>query len=303
LNEELTTVMKRMMVEPGTKVRPASMETSWDDTEDLKLNGQALKKENSKGILEESVKKLNSAQELLWAGDSYSLLIILQGMDASGKDGIIEHVMSGINPQFCHVTCFKAPSSEELDHDFIWRCYKALPERGRIGIFNRSYYEEVLVVKVHPEWLDKQKLPPGEKGDAFWNARYRSINEIEHHLVQNGARVLKFFMNISKQEQKQQLMERIDTPEKRWKFNPADVDERASWEDYMKAYADMLQNTSTAHAPWYVVPADQKWLARALVAAVIAETIGSLDLRYPEMNDTQRKKMEESRVKLLAEND
>jgi polyphosphate kinase 2 (PPK2 family) len=159
------------------------------------------------------------------------------------------------------------------------------------------------VVKVHPQWLDKQRLPPGEKDDAFWNSRYRSINEIEHHLVQNGTEVLKFFMNISKQEQKRQLMERIDTPEKQWKFNPADVDERARWDDYMKAYADMLQSTSTVHAPWYVVPADQKWLARALVAAVIAETIGSLDLRYPEMNDTQRKKMDESKVKLLAEND
>jgi PPK2 family polyphosphate:nucleotide phosphotransferase len=303
LDEELTKVMKRLMVGPGTKVRPASMETSWDDADDLELNGQALKKENSKGILEESVKRLNSAQGLLWAGDSYSLLIILQGMDASGKDGIIEHVMSGINPQFCHVTSFKAPSSEELDHDFIWRCYKALPERGRIGIFNRSYYEEVLVVKVHPQWLDKQRLPPGEKDDAFWNSRYRSINEIEQHLVHNGTKVLKFFMNISKQEQRQQLMERIDTPEKQWKFNPADVDERASWDEYMKAYADMLQNTSTVHAPWYVVPADQKWLARALVAAVIAETIGSLDLRYPEMNDAQRKKMEESKVKLLTEKD
>jgi PPK2 family polyphosphate:nucleotide phosphotransferase len=294
-------VLDRVRLPAGTKVRLSEYPTSWKKGEDLKLNGMMLTKENADDIQRQSREELEKAQELLWAGDSYSILIILQGMDAAGKDGIIEHVMSGVNPQGCEVTGFKAPSEKELDHDFLWRCYAAFPERGRIGIFNRSYYEEVLVVRVHPELLEKQRLPGKDKGKELWKERFESINDMERHLRRNGSAVVKFFLHESKQEQKTRFMDRLDDPDKHWKFNPADVKERAFWDDYMMAYEEMLSVTSTEHAPWYIIPADQKWLARSLVAFIIARTIRSLDMKYPEPTEEGKKALAEARAKLLEE--
>jgi PPK2 family polyphosphate:nucleotide phosphotransferase len=219
-------------------------------------------------------------------------------MDAAGKDGTIKHVMSGVNPQGCQVFSFKKPSSEELSHDFLWRCVRCLPERGRIGIFNRSYYEEVLVVKVHPELLDQQRLPPGKRGKSFWEARYEAINAFEQHLAHEGTVILKFFLNVSKKEQKRRFLERLDRPEKNWKFSASDMAERAYWSDYHDAYEDALGATSTEWAPWYVVPADHKWVTRTVVADVLTSAIKGLDLRYPEVTDEQRRALAEARRKL-----
>ncbi len=238
---------------------------------------------------------------MLYADDRYSVLIILQAMDAAGKDGTIKHVMSGLNPQGCQVFSFKQPSSEELDHNFLWRHMRCLPERGRIGIFNRSYYEDVLVVKVHPEILDKQRLPTGKRGKSFWDARYEDINAFERHLTRNGTVILKFFLNISRDEQKHRFLERLDKPEKNWKFNASDVAERTFWHDYMTAYEDALSATSTDWAPWYVVPADHKWITRAVVADIMTSTIRGMDLRYPVMSETQRKELAEARRALERE--
>ena len=216
------------------------------------------------------------------------MLAIFQGMDAAGKDGCIKHVMSGVNPQGVQVYSFKQPSPEELDHTFLWRCQKVMPERGRIGIFNRSYYEEVLVVRVHPELLDYQKLPPGPRDQSFWDARFEDINAQELHLVRNGTIVLKFFLNLSKDEQKQRFMDRLDEPDKNWKFSAGDVKERGYWDQYMAAFEDMLTHTSTEYAPWYAIPADDKWAARALVADIIVNAIESLGLEYPKVSDEER---------------
>jgi PPK2 family polyphosphate:nucleotide phosphotransferase len=221
-------------------------------------------------------------------------------MDAAGKDGTIKHVMSGVNPQGCQVFSFKKPSSEELDHNFLWRYMRCLPERGRIGIFNRSYYEDVLVVKVHPELLGRQ-LPREKVGKKFWEERYEDINAFERHLVRNGTLVLKFFLNVSKDEQKNRFLERLDRPEKNWKFSPSDLAERGHWDDYMAAYEDALSATSTEWAPWYVIPADYKWITRAVVADVITTAIRSLDLAYPQVTPEQKKLLAEARKKLDAE--
>jgi PPK2 family polyphosphate:nucleotide phosphotransferase len=231
----------------------------------------------------------------------YAVLVVFQAMDAAGKDGMIKHVMSGVNPQGCQVFAFKAPSAEELDHDFLWRCVKALPERGRIGIFNRSYYEEVLVVRVHPEILARQKLPPGKRGKGFWEDRYESINDLERHLVRNGTVILKFFLHVSKDEQRRRFLDRIEDPEKHWKFSAGDVAERDHWDDYMEAYEDAIRATSTAWAPWYVIPADHKWVARALVADVLATTIRDLGLEHPAPTTEQKRALAEARRRLLAE--
>lgn len=252
-------------------------------------------------MLDKSREKLESAQELLWAESSHSLLIIIQGMDAAGKDGVIEHVMSGVNPQGCEVTDFKVPSEKELAHDFMWRCYCALPEKGKIGIFNRSYYEEVLVVKVHPELLDKEKLPKMDDPKELWKGRYESINDIERHLVKNGTVVLKFFLNESLKEQKERFLARLDDPNKQWKFNPADVVEREHWESYMKAYEDMLSATSTEESPWYVIPADQKWLTRTLVSYIITQKIESLNIQQPRPSEEMMKALDEAKKKLSGE--
>ncbi len=222
-------------------------------------------------------------------------------MDTSGKDGTIRHVMAGVNPQGCRVTSFKVPTSEETDHNFLWRYYRALPARGEIGIFNRSYYEDVLVVKVHPEILDRQQLPPGKRGNKFWNARYDDINAFERHLVQNGTFILKFFLHISKEEQKKRLIERLLDKEKYWKFSLSDLAERQFWDEYLNVYERMLSKTSTETAPWYIIPADYKWIARSVIADIISTKIRSLDLHYPEVSAESLKQLEEARQKLAGE--
>jgi PPK2 family polyphosphate:nucleotide phosphotransferase len=288
-------------IEPGSKVRMKDHDTGWAQTKELKEFGKAAMKERSKEILQESLATLAEAQNVLYADDRYSVLIVLQAMDAAGKDGTIKHVMSGINPQGCQVFSFKKPSAEELDHNFLWRYMLCLPERGRIGLFNRSYYEDVLVVKVHPELLEGQKLPPGKRGKSFWQARYEDINAFERHLVRNGTVILKFFLNVSKEEQKRRFLERLERPEKNWKFSAADLAERGYWDQYMEAYEDAISATSTEEAPWHIVPADYKWGTRAIVADIITTTLTGLDLKYPAVMEAQRQALAEAKKKLLAE--
>ena len=240
-------------------------------------------------------------QDRLYAQDRWAVLLVFQAMDAAGKDGTIEHVMSGVNPQGCQVYSFKAPSAEELDHDYLWRCMKCLPERGRIGIFNRSYYEEVLVVKVHPEYLSSQKLPPELVGRNLWDNRYQDIRAFERYLARNGVLIRKFFLHVSRDEQKRRFLERIDEPEKNWKFSAGDVKERAHWREYMAAYQQVIRETATPQAPWYVVPADNKWFTRTVVAAAIVDALASLDLRYPEVDSARLGELAAAKKALLAE--
>ena len=247
------------------------------------------------------IEQLAALQHLLYAQDRWSLLLIFQAMDAAGKDSVIKHVMSGVNPQGCQVASFKAPSSEELDHDFLWRCMKHLPERGRIGIFNRSYYEEVLVVRVHPELLEKQKLPAALVGRHIWSERYEDIRNFERYLSRNGALIRKFFLHLGRGEQKRRFLERLDEPEKNWKFSTADVHERGYWKDYMEAYEEMIRETATEHAPWYVVPANNKWFTRIVVAAAIIEALASLDLQYPKVDQRRRQELAAARKLLMSE--
>jgi len=263
--------------------------------------GLTRRKKEAAEILEANRKRLSELQNVLYAQDSYALLVIFQAMDAAGKDGTIKHVMSGVNPQGCEVYSFKAPSAEELDHDYLWRCMKRLPERGRIGIFNRSYYEEVLVVRVHPGILDKQKLPPSVIGKGIWKQRFREINNFESYLVDNGIIVLKFFLHVSKEEQRKRFLQRIETPEKNWKFSRRDIQERDYWDDYTKAYEDMLSNTSTEHAPWYIVPADNKWFTRTMVGEIIIQRLEQLDLAYPEPGPEHYEQLAEAKIRLEAE--
>ncbi len=289
---------------PGKKIELKVYDSSWipkwaQKQEDKE--GKKAVKEKALAILEENRQKLVEMQELLWASDTYSMLIILQGMDAAGKDGVISHVMSGVNPQGCQVTGFKTPSEEELDHDFLWRYTKALPERGRIGIFNRSYYEDVLIVKVRPEILAKQKLPPGSTGKDFWNKRYEDINLFERHMVRSGTVILKFFLNVSKNRQKQRLLKRLEEPDKNWKFSLTDLSERSKWKDYMEAYEDMLNETSTDWAPWYVIPADKKWVAHASISEIIVSQIENLNLKHPILNEEQLKDLEKAKSELEEE--
>jgi PPK2 family polyphosphate:nucleotide phosphotransferase len=237
-------------------------------------------------------------QDMLYAQDRWSVLLVFQAMDAAGKDGAIKHVMSGINPQGCQVTSFKAPTSEELDHDYLWRCARNLPERGRIGIFNRSYYEEVLVVKVHPEFLEGQKLPPSLVGKDVWDDRYQDIRSFERYLTRQGTVIVKFFLHVSRDEQKKRFLERIEQPEKNWKFSAADVGERGHWDAYMNAYQKMIRETASKEAPWYVVPADNKWFTRLVVAAAVVEALDSLDIHYPEVTKGQRKQLAAARAEL-----
>ena len=252
-------MIEMFRVRPQRKFRLKDHDPGWDDIQDIKGLRKEDAKDKAQSFLQRNLQELAEAQELLWASDTYSILVVLQAMDAAGKDGIIEHVMSGMNPQGCQVYSFKRPSDEELDHNFLWRCMKALPERGRIGIFNRSYYEEVLVVKVHPEFLERQKLPPDSRGKSFWKDRYEDINTFERHLTRNGTAIVKFFLHISKKEQRERFLARLEDPRKHWKFSLADLAERKHWDEYMKAYEEMLGATSTDHAPWYVLPADDKW--------------------------------------------
>ncbi len=288
-------------VKPDSKVRLKDYETGWAQNDDFKAAGKKEVKERANEILQKSSEDLAESQELLYADDRYALLIVFQAMDGAGKDGTIKHVMSGVNPQGCQVFSFKKPSAEELDHNFLWRYMKSLPERGRIGIFNRSYYEDVLVVRVHEDVLEQQKLPDGKRGKAFWEARYDDINAFERHLVRNGTLVLKFFLHVSKKEQKRRFMDRLERPEKNWKFSLADMKERGYWDDYVDAYEKAISATSTKWAPWYIVPADDKWAMRALVADIVSTTLQDLDLKFPEMNDEQRKLLDEARKALEAE--
>ena len=255
---------------------------------DPDFTGKWVKKEEAKEALTEGIQILAEMQDKLWAQDQYALLIILQALDAAGKDSTIKHVMSGVNPQGVDVHSFKVPSGEELDHDYLWRNFKALPARGRIGIFNRSYYEEVLAVRVHPEFLAGQKLPPSLKDKNIWNRRFEEINNFEKYLVDNGIIVVKLFLYVSKEIQKERFLERTLEPEKNWKFSAADMKERAFWDDYMAAYEDMFNHTSTEWAPWYIVPADHKWFTRLAVAAVLYNTMKSLNLAYPTVSEEQK---------------
>ena len=256
-------------------------------------------KPRAKEALANGIQALADLQDKLYAQDRWAVLLIFQAMDAAGKDGTIKHVMSGINPQGCQVYSFKAPSPEELDHDFLWRCMRCVPERGRIGIFNRSYYEETLAVRVHPEFLEKQHLPPRLVTKDIWKDRFRDIRNFERYLTNNGVIVRKFFLHVSKKEQKRRFLERLDTPEKNWKFSTQDIKEREFWGDYMKAYEDTIRHTATTDAPWYVVPADNKWFTRVVVAAAVVDTLASLDLRYPKIDDEKRKDLAAAKRTLM----
>jgi PPK2 family polyphosphate:nucleotide phosphotransferase len=258
-------------------------------------------KEHAKEVLEDGIVRLAELQEKLYAQDHWAILLILQAMDAAGKDSTIKHVMSGVNPQGCQVNSFKAPSTEELDHDFLWRTSRVLPERGKIGIFNRSYYEEVLAVRVHPELLARQKIPPQLVSKKIWGKRFEDINAFEHYLSRNGIVVLKFFLNLSRKEQKKRFVERLDDPRKNWKFSMDDVREREHWGEYMSAYEDMIRNTSTKHAPWYVVPADHKWFTRVVVAEATIEAMESLDLSFAKVDAKKRKALKDARAALENE--
>ncbi len=294
-------IIDRFRVKPEKRFRLKDHETGWAQTPEFEELGKDVIRERAQGILTQNIQDLAEAQELLYAADQYSVLIVLQAMDAAGKDGTIKHVMSGVNPQGCQVFSFKKPSAEELDHNFLWRYMKSLPERGRIGIFNRSYYEDVLVVKVHPELLEQQRLPPGKRGKGFWKARYEDINAFEQHLVRNGTVIVKLFLNVSKDEQKRRFLERLQNPEKHWKFSAADLIERGFWAEYQDAYEDALAATSTEWAPWYVVPADHKWISRTVVADVVTTAIRSLKLKFPEITDAQRAALTDAQGQLEGE--
>ena len=237
---------------------------------------------------------------MLYAQDRWAVLLIFQAMDAAGKDGAIKHVMSGVNPQGCQVFSFKGPTSDDLDHDYLWRCMKCLPERGRIGIFNRSYYEEALVVRVHPEFLEKQKLPPDLVTKDIWQERFQDIRSFERYLARNGVAIRKFFLHVSKSEQKRRFLERLDSPEKNWKFSASDTQERGHWDAYMAAYEDLIRNTATKDAPWYVVPADNKWFTRVVVAAAVIDALASLDVKYPVVGPEKLKELAAAKRALLA---
>ena len=284
--------LERLIVPPGKRIRLRNYDPAF--TGGFKTKEDAVKR------LTRDVDEIAKYQDVLYAQDIYAILMIFQAMDAAGKDGAVKHVMSGINPQGCQVYSFKAPSAEELDHDYLWRCMKALPERGRIGIFNRSYYEEVLIVRVHPEMLVRQKLPPMPKGKKFWKARYDEINDFERYLVRNGILVLKFFLNVSKEEQKRRFLKRIEDADKNWKFSATDSKERGFWDDYMKAYEEAFNHTSTPWAPWYILPADHKWFTRAVVSSILLKTLKSLRMSYPKVTQQHKAELAKIRRQLSA---
>jgi PPK2 family polyphosphate:nucleotide phosphotransferase len=273
------------------KVDPG--DTAWLKAED---------KPRAKQALREGVEALAELQEMLYANDRWAVLLIFQAMDAAGKDGAIKHVMSGVNPQGCQVYSFKAPSNEELDHDFLWRCMKRLPERGRIGIFNRSYYEETIVVRVHSNLLAKQKLPPELLTKRIFDERFEDIRNVEQYLTRNGVAVRKFFLHVSKKEQLKRFLSRLDEPQKNWKFSEADAREREFWDEYMEAYEDTIRQTATKDSPWYVIPADNKWFTRVVVAAAVIDALWSLDLHFPEVDEAKRKELANVKKALLKDN-
>jgi PPK2 family polyphosphate:nucleotide phosphotransferase len=294
-------IVDGLRVRPGEPAGLGGRDTRWSAGGELGALTAPQLDTTARALLKEGVAQLSDAQELLWASDRYALLIVFQAMDAAGKDSAIEHVMSGVNPQGVDVVGFRKPSAEELDHTYLWRIAKAAPERGRIGIFNRSHYEEVIALRVHPDWLDAQKLPPGERGPDFWAARYEDINAFERHLDRNGTKIVKLYLHVSKDEQHRRFMARLDNPDKEWKFNADDVAERALWDDYQAAYDAALSATSTEWAPWYVVPADQKSVTQALVAAVVLETIQGLELSWPTVSAAAHEANERARKVLESE--
>jgi PPK2 family polyphosphate:nucleotide phosphotransferase len=285
--------IKSYCIEHGKNFRLKDVDPA--DTQGLDLKNQA------KDFLEKGVARLSDLQQKLYAQDQWAVLVILQGMDGAGKDGVIRHVMSGVNPEGCEVYSFKQPSQEDLNHDFLWRTSKLLPQRGRIGIFNRSYYEEVLVVRVHPELLQKEQLPDSIGHKKIWKDRFEDINSFETYLNRNGVLLRKLFLHLSKEEQRNRFLSRLDEPDKNWKFSEADVREREHWEDYMQAYEDMIRHTATPHAPWFVVPADHKWFTRMVVSSVIIDALESLHLTYPRVDEAKRKELDTARELLLNE--
>jgi PPK2 family polyphosphate:nucleotide phosphotransferase len=292
-SKRIAKLLKYVRVPEDSKVRLKKHDPAW--------TGSITDEKEASALLEEGIRRLAKQQGKLYAQDTRSLLLIFQAMDAAGKDGTIRHVMSGVNPQGCQVFNFKAPSEEELDHTYLWRSMKALPERGRIGIHNRSYYEEVLVTKVHPEILASQRLPDDLKDDGVWKRRYREINNFERYLVDNGTVILKFFLNVSKDEQKRRFLARIDEDDKNWKMSVNDVKERTFWTDYMRAYEEMFSNTSMKWAPWHIIPADNKWFTRLAVAAIIYDVLERLDLQYPSLTPEKKAELQRVRKLLIAE--
>ncbi len=282
-------------VKPNSKVKLRDFDTAWTGTKEMRKLGTSTLKKEAHEFIQQNLQHLTEAQELLWASDKYALLVVLQAMDAAGKDGVIKHVMSGVNPQGCQVFGFKQPSTEDLEHNFLWRYSRCLPARGRIGVFNRSYYEEVLVVRVHPEWIERQKLATSKRGTALWKDRYEDINQFEQHLTRNGTAILKFFLHVSKKEQKRRLLARLDDRDKQWKFSSADLAERAYWHEYVEAYEDALSATSTGHAPWYILPADHKWVTRWLVSEILTKTIKGLGLKIPQPTKEQQAALAKAR--------
>jgi len=296
-------IRAELRVEPGTRAGLAGRSTTWSGTGGYEKLAAGELDDAARAVLAAGVERLQDAQELLWASDRFALLAVFQAMDAAGKDSTIKHVMSGVNPQGVQVVSFKQPSSEELDHPFLWRISRAAPSRGMIGIFNRSQYEEVVALRVHPEWLGRQRLPTDDRGPDFWAGRFADLNAFEQHLARNGTVVVKFFLHVSRAEQKRRFMARLDKPHKTWKFSAADVKERALWDDYMGAYEEAISATSTAWAPWYVIPADDKSVMQAMVATIMADTIESLDLSYPTVSEAARLANVEARRALEAEGD
>jgi PPK2 family polyphosphate:nucleotide phosphotransferase len=287
------------LLKPFRITRPDKFRLADHDPADTR--GLDIEKDEAKAILAEDIKNLKDQQERLYAENRWAVLVIFQAMDAAGKDSAIKHVMSGVNPQGCAVHSFKEPTTEELNHDFLWRATKWLPQRGGIGIFNRSYYEEVLVVRTRPELLAQEKLPPALVDKNIWKHRFKDIRTFEHHLRRNGTLILKFFLNVSKAEQKRRFLDRLDQPDKRWKFSMNDVDNRKLWGRYMAAYEDMIRHTSTAQAPWHVVPADNKWFTRLVVAAAIVDALEGLKLGFPKIDGAALKELEKARRALEAE--
>ncbi len=295
---KLREVLDFVRITSGKKFKIKDHDPAWAGDPDVP---KAERREFAEKLLSQDVTELAEAQERLYASDTWSILVVLQAMDAAGKDGTIKHVLSGVNPQGCQIYSFKKPSPEELDHNFLWRNMVRLPERGKIGIFNRSYYEEVLVVKVHPLFLVDQRIPDAKPNDKFWQGRYDDINAFEQHLSRNGTKIVKIFLNLSKEEQRKRFLDRINTPDKHWKFSPADISERQHWDQYMTAFEECIAQTSTDYAPWHVIPADHKWVSRALVAKILVETIESLDVKYPEVTPEKLQQIEAAKTQLEQE--
>lgn len=296
-------IAEELIVRPGAGADLGGRDTGWSGPPPFSSMTAPELDATARRALATGIEELADAQELLWASNSHALLIVFQAIDAAGKDSTIKHVMSGVNPQGVKVTSFKRPSTEELAHDFLWRATKALPARGEIGIFNRSHYEEVVALRVHPEWLEHQHLPAGNRGRGFWSDRCADINRFERHLDRSGTRIVKFFLHVSKEEQKRRFFARLDNPAKQWKFSAADVTERGHWDEYMQAYDAAISATSTSWAPWYVVPADHKKVMQAMVTAVLVETIASMDLSWPTVTEADRQANAEARRLLESEDD